>query len=194
MSGYFFETETPTRVFAEFLRTFFYWTIAVAVSCESEFAKTVIQMNFWLSHDLVYLNILSSSWHFCVYFWRAQAFRCILTASLTFDTYFSFFFWQRRIEVSWANLYRNKNRKTSILLNLVNIDPVVRKYDVFELSCDYRIKVSRDILGGAPSSRVSALSSFGGHRACESGDKTFLIATWPRDWWPRSPHPKSPPC
>ena len=127
MSGYFFEIETPTRVFAEFLRTFFYWTIAVAVSCESEFAKTVIQMNFWLSHDLVYLNILSSSWHFCVYFWRAQAFRCILTASLTFDTYFSFFFWQRRIEVSWTNLYRNKNRKTSILLNLVNIDPVVEE-------------------------------------------------------------------
>ena len=38
-----------------------------------------------LFRDLVHLDTLSFSWHFCTYFWRAQAFRYISTASLTFD-------------------------------------------------------------------------------------------------------------
>ena len=48
-----------------------------------------MQMNFLISHvpDLVHLNSLGSRWHFCVYFWRTQAFRCISTDSLTFDIY-----------------------------------------------------------------------------------------------------------
>ena len=41
----------------------------------SEF--TVMQMNFLISDHLVHLNILSSIWHFCVYFSWAQAFRFI---------------------------------------------------------------------------------------------------------------------
>ena len=42
-----------------------------------------------ISHvdDLAHLNILSSSWHFCVYFWRTQALGCISPDSLTFDRY-----------------------------------------------------------------------------------------------------------
>ena len=55
----------------------------------------------------------------------AQALRCISAASLTFDIIY--FFWQRRIEISWyldypislcASLYWNNQKITSILLNL----------------------------------------------------------------------------
>ena len=38
------------------------------------FTEAVMQMNFQISQDLLHLNIPSSSWYFCVYFWRAQAF------------------------------------------------------------------------------------------------------------------------
>ena len=87
----------------------------------------------WISELLTVLLIstLSSNWHFCVYFRQAQAFRCITTASLTLDILY--FFWQRRIEISWyldhpiffrANLYRNNHRITSILLSLRYIDLV----------------------------------------------------------------------
>ena len=51
----------------------------------------------------------------------------------------------------------------------------LRKYDVFDFPFDHTIEVSRDFLGGAPSSRVSTLLSFGGHGPCECGDKTFSI-------------------
>ena len=37
------------------------------------FTEAVMQMNFQISQDLLHLNIPSSSWHFCVYFWQAQA-------------------------------------------------------------------------------------------------------------------------
>ena len=40
----------------------------------SGFTETVMQMSFLISHDLLHLNIVSCSWHFCVYFWLAQAF------------------------------------------------------------------------------------------------------------------------
>ena len=39
----------------------------------SGFTDAVMQMNFWISHDLLHLNIPGSSLQFCVYFWRAQA-------------------------------------------------------------------------------------------------------------------------
>ena len=42
----------------------------------SGFTEAVIKMNFWISHDLVHLIILSSKRRFCVYFWWAQAFHC----------------------------------------------------------------------------------------------------------------------
>ena len=51
----------------------------------------------------------------------------------------------------------------------------LRKYDIFYFSFDHTIKVSRDFLGGAPSSWVSTLLNFGGHGPCKCGDKTFLI-------------------
>ena len=51
----------------------------------------------------------------------------------------------------------------------------LRKHDVFDFPFDHTIEVSRDFLGGAPSSRVSTLLSFGGHGPCECGDKTFSI-------------------
>ena len=49
-----------------------------------------MQMNFWIAHDIAHPSILSSGWHFCVYFRQAQAFRCIPTASLTLDMLYSF--------------------------------------------------------------------------------------------------------
>ena len=50
----------------------------------------------------------------------------------------------------------------------------LRKYNIFDFQFDHTIKVSRDFLGEAPSSWVSALPSFRGHGPCECGDKTFL--------------------
>ena len=54
-------------------------------------------MLFETGSQLVYsailrlLNTLSSSWHFCVYFLQAQAFRCIPMASLTLDVHKTIF-------------------------------------------------------------------------------------------------------
>ena len=86
------------------------------------FTEAVMQMNFWITHDLAHLSILSSSWHFCVYFRQAQAFRCIPMASLTLDILY--FFWQRRIEISWYLDQQTSiiiTRITSILLGLRSI-------------------------------------------------------------------------
>ena len=47
-----------------------------------------MEMNFRISHDLIHISILSSIWHFPVYFWLAQALLCISTASSTFETQF----------------------------------------------------------------------------------------------------------
>ena len=38
------------------------------------FTEAVMQMNSQITQDLLHLNIPSSSWHFYVCFWRAQAF------------------------------------------------------------------------------------------------------------------------
>ena len=72
-----------------FQQHFFYWTPPVVVFSNFKapgFTEAVMEMNFWITHDLVHLRILSSSWHFCVYLWQAQAFRCISTAYYTFLT------------------------------------------------------------------------------------------------------------
>ena len=58
----------------------------------------------------------------------------------------------------------------------------LRKYDGFDFSRNHTIEVSRNFLGGAPSSWFSTLASFGGHRPCECGDKTFWLEKWPRNW------------
>ena len=127
--------DVDTGAFQSILLNFeehlFYWTPLVVASSNFKapgFTQAVMQMNFWNTHDLAHLNTLSSSWHFCVYFQQAQAFCCIPTAPLTLDILY--FFWQRRIEISWyldqpisfcANLYRNNHSLNSILLSLGSI-------------------------------------------------------------------------
>ena len=128
-------SDAKTVPFLSFLQNFqehlFYWTppmVAFSNFKASGFTEAVMQMNFWITHDLPHLSILSSSWHFCVYLRQAQAFCCIATASLTLDILY--YFWQRRIEITWylnqpisfcANLYRINHRVTSILLRLWSI-------------------------------------------------------------------------
>ena len=80
-------------IFPNFQEHLFYWTPSVFAFFSFKapgLTEAVMQMNFWITHDLAYLSILSSSWHFCVYFRQAQAFRCTPTASLTLDILYSF--------------------------------------------------------------------------------------------------------
>ena len=129
-------SDSDTSPFLAILQNFqehlFYWTPPVVAFSNFKapgFTEAVMQMNFWITHDLAHLNTLSSSWHFCVYFRQSQAFRCISTACLTLDILY--FFWQKRTEISWyldqsiffwQNFYRNNHRMTSILLSLGSID------------------------------------------------------------------------
>ena len=122
----------------------FYWTLPVVAFSNFKapgFTETVMQMNFWITHDLAHLSILSSSWHFCVYFRQAQAFRCIPTASLTLDILY--FFWQRRIEISWyldqpisfcANLYRKNQKNNQYPAKFGTLRPY-ESGDITSLSC-----------------------------------------------------------
>ena len=166
-------------------------------------------MSFWISQDLAHLNTLSSRWHFCVYFWQAQAFRCISWLRDFFNIWLSILFWQRRIEISWylnylisfsANLYRNNHRITSILLSLGSIG--VDKVEIYRLSF---VKWPRGLyatwLYEWDSLTVSHHpAKFGVHRPCESGDITSLIchvttqSMYHVTLWVRFPYPKSPPC
>ena len=74
--------ETPTQAlsyqFCEiFCEHLFYWTPSVAASSKNKasgFTETVMQMNFWISHDLVHLIILSSSWRFRGFFLASTSF------------------------------------------------------------------------------------------------------------------------
>ena len=171
--------------FAKYSKQLFYWTPQVVASSKfktSGFTEEVMQVNFWISQDHVHLNTLSPNWHFCVYFWQAQVFFCISTASLTFDIVY--FFDKEGFPVSFrANLYRNNHI-----------------YNVSELSCDYRIEMPHDFLGDAPSSWVRTLPNFGSHGPCEFGDITFLICrmtTWSMchvTWRLGFPYPTLPLC
>ena len=116
------------KIFKNIVFTEHFWWLLLPILKPLDSPEAVMQMNFWITHDLSHLNTLSSGWHFCVYFRQVQAFRCTPTASLTLDILS--FFWQRRIGISWyldqpisfcANLYRNKHRITSILLSLESI-------------------------------------------------------------------------
>ena len=85
-------SDSDTGPFLSILQNFqehiFYWTppvVAFSNFKAPKFTEAVMQMNFWIHHDLAHLNTLSYSRHFCVYFRLAQAFRCIPTASLTLD-------------------------------------------------------------------------------------------------------------
>ena len=76
---------TRTQVFScQFLQIFqehlIYWTPLVVASSNfkvSGFAEAQI-------HDLVHLTVFSSSCHFWVYFWQAQAFHRLLSDDITF--------------------------------------------------------------------------------------------------------------
>ena len=123
------EDSSFSVIFAKFPRTPFLLNTSDGCFFQaSGFTEAVMQMNFWITHNLAHLSILSSSWHFCVYLRQAQVFCCIATASLTLDILY--YFWQRRIEITWylnqpisfcENLYRNNHRVTSILLSLGSI-------------------------------------------------------------------------
>ena len=127
------------------------------------FTEAVMQMNFWITHYLVHLNTLSSSWYFCVYFRQAQAFPCIPTASLTLDI--SYFFWQRRIEIRWSLGQQTSiiiTRITSILLGLGSRGLKKKwRYNVFQFSRDQVVNVSPDFVGEVHSSHVITLLSLG---------------------------------
>ena len=73
-------------IFAKFLRTLFYWTPPVSASSNFNASGITEAVIFWVRHDLLSLNFLSSNWHFCA--WQAQAFRFLSTASFTFGIQF----------------------------------------------------------------------------------------------------------
>ena len=90
-------SDSDTGPFLSILQNFqehlFYWTPPVVAFSNFKapgFTEAVMQMNFWITHDLAHLSILSCSWYFCVYFRQAQAFRCISMASLTLNILYSF--------------------------------------------------------------------------------------------------------
>ena len=90
-------SDSDTGPFLSILQNFqedlFYWTpplVAFSNFKVPRFTEAVMLMNFWITHDIAYLSTLSSSWHFCVYFRQAQAFRCIPTDPLTLDILYSF--------------------------------------------------------------------------------------------------------
>ena len=88
--------QTRTQVFScqfcnIFKNSFFIEHLRMLLPLTLKPMDSVMQMNFWISHDLVYVNTRSSSWNFCVYFWQAQTFRCFSTVSLKFDNFKIFF-------------------------------------------------------------------------------------------------------
>ena len=125
-------SDSDTSPFLAILQNFqehlFYWTPPVVAFSNFKapgFTEAVMQMNFWITHDLAHPSILSSSWR-------------LFSASTSFplhpDGFFHIryiiLFWQRRIETSGclhrpisfcANLYHNNHRVTSILLSLGSI-------------------------------------------------------------------------
>ena len=175
-------------------RSMIKWTPSVAISSNfkaSGFTEAVMQMNFWISHDLDHLSTQSSSCDFCVCFWQAQAFHCISAASLTFDAAYFFF---------CANLYRNNHRITSILLSLGSIG--LEKVEIWLL---WFATVLRDWcitwLCGCESLILSHhLAKFEVYMPCESGNITSLIyymTTWSMyhvTLWVEFLYPKSQPC
>ena len=147
------------KIFKNTVFTEHLWRLLFPILKLLDSPEPVMQINFWITHDLAHLNTLSSSWYFCVYLRQAQAFRFIRTASL--KLYILSFFWQRRIEISWyldqsiffcANLYRNKHRTTSILLSLRSIGLTKVDNNFLNLSLDQVVNMSRDCFGGVPSS------------------------------------------
>ena len=168
------------------------------------FTEAVMQTNFWISQNLVDLSTLSSSWHFCVYFWWAQAFRCISAASLTFDIIY--FFWQWRIEVSWyldypiclcANFYR-KNQK---ITPKFEIHRPWESGDIKTLICHVTKWIIYHVTLWVGSLILSPHSlKFGFHRPCEKGIITVFICHVTTiskchvTLWVGSSYPKLPPC
>ena len=148
--------------FVKFIKTPFYWRPPVAVSSNFKatgFTEAVMQMNFKISHDLLHLNILSSTWHFCVYFRECKLSFYISTA-LWLRKYDIFYFSpDNTIEVSrdffggapyilsqhptkfwgpWA-LWMWRQKVFDLSRDHVN-----------DVSHDHNIDVSRGLVGGFP--------------------------------------------
>ena len=164
-------------------------------------------MNFWISHDLFHLSTHSSSCHFCVYFWQAQAFHCIPGASLTFDA--AYFFWQRKLEtrryldysISFcANLYRNNHRITSILLSLGSIG--LEKVEIWLLwfATGLRDRCITWLCGCGYLILSHHLAKFEVYMPCEYRDITSFIyymttrSMYQVTLWVGFLYPKSQPC
>ena len=136
-----------------------------------------MQVNFWISHDLVYLNTLSSTWHCCVDFCRAQAFRCICTASFTFDI--CFFLTKKdgnKLILGLAyfllrNLYHNNYRITTILLMVRSMGRVCCWGDMTFLNCYVTTGSKCHVTFWVGLlSLSSTLPSFRGHGPCDLFD------------------------
>ena len=119
--------------------------------------------------------MLSSSWHFCVYFWGVQAFLFHLDSPLVEEIWrFLFFTWQHSWSVTWLFgwgpfILSEHPTKFCGPWSLWMWRP-----NFFDLSRDHMNDVSRDFrLGFLILSCHSA--KFGVHKPCESGDITFLI-------------------
>ena len=100
-----------------------------ASSKASGFTEAVMQMNFWISHDLVHLKTFRSNWHFWHYFWRTHASRRLLYWYILFLTkkgWNKLIFWISQISFC-ADLYCNNHIVTSMLLSLGAIGPVVEE-------------------------------------------------------------------
>ena len=91
--------------FAKFLRTPF--LLSTSGGCFSQFWSLWIhrrndQMNFWISHDLLHLSIFSSSWHFCINFWRAQALLFYLDGHVVEEIWRIWFVtWPQNWSITW---------------------------------------------------------------------------------------------
>ena len=163
-------------------------------------------MNFWISHDLVDLNTLNSSWHLCL-FLASTNFPLHLDGF--FNIWYSIHFLTKRIETSWyfdwpisfcANIYRNNDKITNILLSLGAIGPAFEEIWRFWIIMWLQDRSVTWLFGLGPLTWVRNLPIYGGHWPCECGDITFLIChvtIWSMCHATsrvRFPYPKSPHC
>ena len=145
-----------------FKNTFFYWTppvVAFSNFKANGFTEAVIQMYFWITHDL------SSNWHFCVYF--------CYTLSTKNDR--NKLLLGQPISLC-VNLYRNnhRDRVTSILLSLGSIG--LTKVEICLWVVTWPSGWCVTWLFGWGSLILSHHpAKFGVHRPCENGNITYSV-------------------
>ena len=136
-------SDSDTSPFLAILQNFqehlFYWTPPVVAFSNFKapgFTEAVIQMNFWITHGLAHLNTLSYSLHFYVYFRQAQAFCCILTASLTSDIlYFLTKKDRNKLTLGSANFFLRKPLSNNQYPAKFGIHSPYESGDITSLSC-----------------------------------------------------------